>query len=109
MNATQLSTEVHQSHQAAEWRRLAELHSRNGCFRVPSARNLDERPWTYKKGWEVRIVVDDQDALGEVQALLERVGLRPGTPYAKHQKIVQPVYGRGAVLAFREWRDEIES
>lgn len=52
---------------------------------------------TYKKGYEVRFVVASPAELREVRALVQRLGFRPGMPFSKHNRIVQPVYGRAAV------------
>ena len=53
----------------------------------------------YKKGYEVRFVLDSEDALRVVRRLLTAAKLQPGKPFRKHQRIVQPVYGRTTV----EW------
>lgn len=55
----------------------------------------------YKKGYEVRFVLDTESELKDVRRLLKAAGYKPGKPFEKHAKIVQPVYGRVAVEAFR--------
>jgi hypothetical protein len=55
----------------------------------------------------VRLVVDSPEALEEARKLLVSVGLRPGTPYPKLRKFVQPIYGRDAVMDFRKWVREV--
>lgn len=52
---------------------------------------------SYKKGFEVRFVVGSPGDLRVVRRLLEEVGLRPGRPFRKHGRLVQPVYGRAVV------------
>ena len=53
----------------------------------------------YKKGYEVRFVLASEEDLPVVRRLLTAAKLRPGKPFRKHQRYVQPVYGRAAV----EW------
>ena len=51
----------------------------------------------YKKGFEVRLVLTSEEELREARRLLEAVGLRPGKPFRKHSRFVQPVYGKIAL------------
>jgi hypothetical protein len=64
---------------------------------MPSAARLPEGHADYKKGWEVRIVVDSRRELSEVRNLLKALKLLPGKPYVKGPRWVQPIYGRVAV------------
>src|SRR5688572_16940198 len=80
--------------------RLLWFFSRNGCVRNPQPKRLEEGYRLYKKGWEVRIVVENAAELAEVRQLLAAVGLTPGSAYAKGPRIVQPVYGKEAVERF---------
>ncbi|MBI5851031.1 MAG: hypothetical protein HZB39_08375 [Planctomycetes bacterium] len=80
--------------------RLFEFFMRCSCVRQPKGERRTDEPATYKKGWEVRLVLDDLDELTEARRLLARMRLRPGRPYRKGRKWVQPIYGRRAVEAF---------
>ncbi len=51
----------------------------------------------YKKGYEVRLLLASQEQVREVRRWLEEVGLRPGRPFRKHRRLVQPVYGKAAL------------
>lgn len=52
----------------------------------------------YKKGWELRIVVDSAAELARLRRLLRHAGHPPAKAFRKRLKWVQPVYGRDAVL-----------
>jgi hypothetical protein len=82
------------------FRRLAEYFQRNGCIRRPNTDRLDEGATGYKKGWEVRIVLESPNELGEVRALLTAIGVTPARAYLKGARTVQPIYGRDAVELF---------
>jgi len=75
---------------AAEFARCGYVRRRDADRRVREGRS-------YKKGYEVRFVLDSSDELRAVRRLLQAVGLRPGRPFHKHRRLVQPVYGRAAV------------
>ncbi len=77
--------------------RLRAVLNKNGCVRMPSAARIPEGHADYKKGWEVRIVVDTRRELSEVRRLLKALKLLPGKPYVKGPRWVQPIYGRLAV------------
>ncbi len=80
--------------------RLFEFFMRCSSVRQPKAERRAEEPSTYKKGWELRLVLEDLDELEEARRLLSRIRLKPGRPYRKGRKWVLPIYGREAVAAF---------
>lgn len=53
----------------------------------------------YHKGHEVRLVVASPKEARRIRRWLYEVGFKPGAPFGKHGRVVQPVYGREAV----EW------
>lgn len=55
---------------------------------------------SYKKGSEVRLVLDTLTAARSAARLARAVGLRPGTAYPKHARIVVPLYGEDSVTWF---------
>lgn len=79
---------------------LADYLRANSYARVPNEERQEEEGWTtYKKGYELRIVVRTQEELRQVRRLLNEAGISPGKPFRKAQQWVQPVYGREAVNA----------
>lgn len=88
--------------------RLGLYFLHRGCIRRPKSERLDEGYDAYKKGWEVRLVVDSSEELTDVRRALQTVGLEQGRPYAKSRKWVQPVYGRRAVESFEQWAKKAE-
>jgi len=79
---------------------LPETFQRNGYFRVPDFDKRKRLGTRYKKGWEVRLVLTSEDELEEARHLLAKAGLTAGRPFAKHNRWVQPVYGKEAVEFF---------
>jgi len=71
---------------------------RNGYVRRPNEdRRTTEGCGRYKKGTELRFVADTREELRRIRALLERTGVKPGSPFRKGRQYRQPVYG-GAVV-----------
>ncbi len=78
---------------------LMALFRANGYIRRPAEdRNGD--PAAYKKGSEVRLVLQNPSAARSAVRLAKAVGLRPGKVYPKHARIVVPLYGQEAVTWF---------
>ena len=69
----------------------------NSYARVPDETRQEEGWSSYKKGYEMRIVVKSQDDLRKVRRLLQDASIKPGKAYRKAQQWVQPVYGKQAV------------
>ena len=73
----------------------------NSYARVPDETRQEEGWGTYKKGYEVRIVVRTQTELKELRRLLQDAGFKPGKAYRKSARQsaqwVQPVYGKQPV------------
>jgi hypothetical protein len=79
---------------------MAELlrwFERGGYIRCCDPKRRVREGDAYKKGYEVRFVLDSEKNLQEVRRLLTAAGIRPGKPFRKHQRYVQPVYGRSTV------------
>ncbi|OHB76189.1 MAG: hypothetical protein A2W31_05805 [Planctomycetes bacterium RBG_16_64_10] len=81
-------------------RELKSFFERSGYVRLA---DLDRRKELtsrrYKKGYEVRIMVWNQDDLRRLRDLLRQVGFKAGRPFRKVNRWAQPVYGKVAV----EW------
>ena len=80
--------------------RLASFYRRNSCLRVPDSARLAEGHRVYKKGCELRLILEDARELAEARRLLAAAGFRPGRPYRKGPRWVQPLYGHEAVARF---------
>ncbi len=72
-------------------------------MRVPNLERREKESATYRKGYEIRFVVATKRQLAEIRRLLRRVGFKPGKPFQKHSRWVQPVYGRHVMQQFRSW------
>lgn len=81
--------------------RLAYYFARNGYVRGKSQDRSDEGHVAYKKGWEVRLVLYDENEVAEVRRLIERAGMRPAKVFQKHQCWIQPIYGKESALRFK--------
>lgn len=83
--------------------RLRKLFLDGGYVRKQSRAQIKEYGTdVYKKGHEVRLTLGSMTQAREVQQLLEVVGLRAGKPYAKHSRVILPIYGAEAVDWFLE-------
>ena len=87
-------------------RRLGRFFNRNAYCREPDAQRLAEGYTKYKKGWEVRLILRDEDEVAIVSSLLWKVGLAPGNSFRKGKRWAIPIYGEEAVLSLRKWGDE---
>ena len=83
---------------------LAEYLRANSYARVPNAARQEEGYESYKKGYELRIVVKSQLDLKKVQSLLRKQGITPGKAFRKAQQWVLPVYGKDAVKTLLKYK-----
>ena len=86
--------------------RLAEFFLRSGYMRMPRHERRQKLGRRYRKGWEVRLVLNSEDELNEVRRLLEQAGLKPGKAFKKWSRWVQPIYGKQAVNFFSAWNQQ---
>ena len=91
----------------SDQRRLGRFFNRNAYCRVPDAERIQEGCSNYKKGWEVRLILKDEDEVAIVSSLLYRVGLVPGKAFRKSKRWAVPIYGKRAVLCLKEWGAEL--
>ncbi len=89
-------------------RRLARFFRRNAYCRRPDSTRQQKGRRSYHKGWEVRLVLKDEDEVALVCALIRKVGFNPGRPFRKGRKWIVPVYGQEAVESFRAWSELLE-
>lgn len=54
----------------------------------------------YKKGWEVRLVAKTESELMVIRDWLKQVDFKPGKPFRKSRRLVQPIYGKKALKWF---------
>jgi hypothetical protein len=90
-------SELQQHATAATATLLLRWFERAGYVRTCDPERRLHEGQAYKKGYEVRFLLASRDEVREVRRLARAVGLRPGAAYAKHQRIVQPLYGATAV------------
>ena len=81
-------------------KRLVSLLQRNGCFRSPHQKLRKKLGQQYKKGWEVRFILNSGKELSEVRRLLKGLDIQGGSAYKKRSQWVQPIYGKDAVGRF---------
>ncbi len=81
--------------------KLKAIFRRNGYIRVPIEARRKMQGRKYKKGYEVRLVAEEQEELDDIRIALTRIGLKPGKPFAKGSRTIQPVYGKEAVDFFK--------
>lgn len=79
---------------------LRAIYVRNGYVRRLNAKRRRKEKRGYHKGDEIRLVAESTRELREIGQLLRSAGFEPGTPFAKHSRWVQPLYGRNAVAEF---------
>ncbi len=88
----------------AETLTLAEYVRANSYARVPSTDRQDEGWTTYKKGYEMRIVVKTQDDLKKLRRLLVEADIQPGKAFRKAKQWVVPVYGKAQVTELLKFK-----
>jgi len=83
--------------------KLVRSFDRNGCLRVPNIerRRADSR--TYKMGYEIRLAAFTRRELMELRSTIRAAGMKPGKPFAKANRWIQPIYGRQAAEQFVAW------
>jgi hypothetical protein len=72
---------------------------RNGYVRVLNEQRKQDLGDKYRKGWEVRLVAQNETELELIRDALEKTGFKLSKSFPKHIRIIQPVYGKAAV----EW------
>lgn len=82
---------------------LAFLYLERGCCRVPDPARRRDAPRDYKKGYEVRLVLETDRQARRARWLVERAGLTAGKAYDKGSRVVLPVYGRKSLETFEYW------
>lgn len=83
------------------FRLLAESFERHGYVRQQDERRRRREGCAqYKKGDEIRIVVETKRELASLRKALERASFSPGKPFEKGRRWCQPIYGRVAVGRF---------
>ena len=86
------------------------LFNRNGYTRVPNEIRLKTKDrQKYKKGYEIRFPVQDNDELHMIQKALETLKIKYGAPFRKHNYTVQPVYGKDSYLRIIELAKSIDT
>jgi hypothetical protein len=84
-------------------KRLLYFFCRNGYLRSPNKARRKRDGQYYRKGYEIRFVVNNKEELSEMRALLKKAGFKAGKPYSKHSRFVFPVYGREYYEKFQKY------
>lgn len=80
---------------------LVQLFRRNGYVRLPDLyKRKQMTSQRYKKGYEVRLMVKDQNELKQIRQWLIAAGFKPGKPFEKGKQLIQPIYGKLALERF---------
>jgi len=82
---------------------LSCLFKSSGYVRWQNAERPVEGAQSYKKGDEVRLMVDSYAELQTLRDLLSAAGFAPGAPFRKHKRYCQPLYGRAQVARFLDY------
>lgn len=83
---------------------LAEFVRGNSYTRVPSPKRMKEGRGSYKKGYEIRIIVKTWAESRLVRKLLRQDGISPGAAFRKAGRWAVPVYGLDDVLAVLKYK-----
>jgi len=81
---------------------LVMMLTRSGCVRVPNVDRRQQENQLYKKGYEIRLRLRDDEELKQVRDCLKVFGLKPGKPYAHGGQVVQVAYGKEALNIFAD-------
>ena len=69
-----------------------------GYWRIPDTkRQKAESSQSYKKGYEIRFVATDEAEIEQIEDMLSALDIRSGSPFAKANQWIVPVYGREQV------------
>jgi hypothetical protein len=79
---------------------LAAFFRQHGYVRRPNWKRREREPQEYKKGWEVRLVAGTLAQLREVRRHLAEERFPLARAFRKHERWVQPIYGRATVQRF---------
>ncbi len=76
------------------------IFRKNGYLRLPNPARRGSDSQNYKKGYEVRLVLDTKKELQDTRRVLQQSGFQTSSVFTKGRKFVQPIYGKSAVEAF---------
>jgi hypothetical protein len=86
---------------------LAGYFQRNGCIRWVDPEMKEKLGYKkYKKGYEVRLVAQNEKELAALEKALKAAGFKHGKPYPKNKQTIIPIYGKEQVERFI---DEVET
>ena len=70
------------------------------CIRKPIYRRRKLFKAGYKKGFEIRISIEDIDEVNMMKSILLKKGIISRKPYQKHTGYILPIYGERQTKAF---------
>ena len=90
-------------------RRLAHYFLRNGYARSANEDMRRALGQDYKKGYEIRFVLETEQECDYVRELLYEADLKPGSPFKKSKQIILPVYGKAAQDRILSWANHVSA
>jgi hypothetical protein len=81
---------------------LVQLIERNSYLRQPNEDRRKEEKTNYRKGWELRLVLDNESEVEAAVRSIASSGLKAGRPFKKWSRWVIPLYGREAVKLIQQ-------
>ena len=89
---------------------LVQFLKRSGYLRLPNEERRAKDDQKYKKGYEIRLVLNTQREPSRepvtVRRILRKVGIKPAKAFKKHNRWVQPIYGKKIIESFHRWLEE---
>ena len=70
------------------------------CLRTPDIRRILKEKADYRKGYEIRISINDIEEVKTLKAILKKKDITTGNPYKKHKRIILPIYGIENTMEF---------
>jgi hypothetical protein len=82
---------------------LKEVFLRNGYLRIKDSSRVEEaKTQKYKKGYEVRLVAQDEAELARIRVAIVSLSLYLAKPFLKGKQMVQPIYGEEVTRKFEK-------
>lgn len=91
---------------------LEQVFLRNGYLRIRVRKKVKDKKGLgiselkqSGKGYEIRIIPEDSEELEMIRAAISELGLNVSNTFIKHNRIIQPIYGKQITLEFEKLRD----
>ena len=88
---------------------LKKVFLRNGYLRIKDSSRIEEsKTQKYKKGFEVRLVANDEAELELIRAAISALDLHVAKSFQKGKQMVQPIYGEEITRKFEKLKKNKE-